>query len=79
MAINPAAMIKIASAINTFKQNHPKFITFAEYVFRSGIPVDSVIEITVTKPGEDSVTTNFKVQQSDLDLFETLKSMNTMN
>lgn len=35
---------------NTFTANHPKFVSFLQYAFGSGIPADSVIEITVTKP-----------------------------
>lgn len=66
-------MFKAMGAINTFKSNHPKFVSFIADHFRSGIPVDTVIEVTVTKPGYESVTANLKVKQSDLDLFESLK------
>ena len=31
--------------------------------------------ITVTKPGEEPITTNFKVLQSDLELMESLKDL----
>ena len=43
---------------NTFTANHPKFVSFLQYAFGSGIPADSVIEITVTKPGQEPVTSN---------------------
>lgn len=75
MGMNPAAMMKIMGAMNTFKGNHPKFMSFLNYVFSSGFPEGSVIEITVTKPGEEPVTSNMKVTQSDLDLFDSLKDM----
>ena len=75
MGMNPAAMMKIMGAMNTFKGNHPKFMSFLNYVFSSGFPEGSIIEITVTKPGEEPVTSNMKVTQSDLDLFESLKDM----
>ena len=55
--------------------NHPKFVSFLQYAFGSGIPADSVIEITVTKPGQELVTSNIKVQQSDLELLESLKDL----
>lgn len=70
---NPAQMMKLMGAINTFKSNHPKFVAFLTDMFKTGIPADTVIEITVTKPGEESVTSNIKVKQSDLDLLESLK------
>ena len=75
MGMNPAAMMKVMGAINTFKANHPKFVSFLSYVFSGGFPEGSVIEITVTKPGEEPVTSNMKVTQSDLDLFNSLKDV----
>ena len=42
----------------------------------SGIPADSVIEITVTKPGQEPVTSNIRVLQSDLELLDSLKDIN---
>lgn len=34
-----------------------------------------MIEISVTRPGEEPLTTNMKVQQSDLELFEQVKEI----
>ncbi len=75
MGMNPAAMMKIMGAMNTFKGNHPKFMAFLSYVFSSGFPEGTVIEISVTKPGQEPVTSNMKVTQSDLDLFDSLKDV----
>ena len=73
--MNPQAMMQFVSAINTFKSNHPKFASFIELVIKGGIPEGSVIEITVTRPGEDPITANMKVMQSDLELMQALKEM----
>ncbi|MBO4845209.1 MAG: hypothetical protein J5525_02770 [Lachnospiraceae bacterium] len=73
--MNPQAMMQFVSAINTFKNNHPKFASFIELVIKGGIPEGSVIEITVTRPGEDPITANMKVLQSDLELMQALKDM----
>ena len=73
--MNPAALMKIMAARNKFAANHPKFMAFLSYVFSSGFPEGSVIEITVTKPGQEPVTSNMKVTQSDLDLFDSLKDV----
>lgn len=75
MAMNPQSMMQIMSAIGTFKANHPKFFTFLQIVLKPGIPEGTVIEMTVTKPGEEPITTNIKVQQSDIELFENLKNI----
>ena len=68
--MNPASLMKIMNARNKFVENHPKFA-----VFSAGITEGTVIEITVTKPGEEPITTNMKVLQSDLDLLDELKNL----
>ena len=73
--MNPAAMMKIMNASKKFKKNHPKLINFFQVVFQSGLPEGTVLEITVTKPGEEPMTANMKVLESDLELMEELKNM----
>lgn len=73
--MNPAATMKIMGAFNAFKNNHPKFTAFLGTVFTGGIPEGSIIEITVTKPGQAPITSNMKVMQSDLELVEGLKEL----
>lgn len=75
MGMNPQNMIQLLGALNTFRNDHPKFAAFIGMFLRSGIPEGTIIEITVTKPGEESVTTNMKVQESDIKLFEAMKGM----
>ena len=75
--LNPGIMMKLMSAKNTFVQNHPKFEAFVKAVFlgESQIAEGTIIEITVTKPGEQPISTNLKVQQSDLELMEELRNL----
>jgi len=73
--INPASLMKIMNAKNQFTANHPKFAAFLNAVFSTPITEGTIIEITVTRPGEEPMTTNMKVQQSDLDLLEQLKDI----
>ena len=75
--MNPAMLMKLMSAKNKFVQNHPQFEAFVKAVFLngSGIPEGTVIEITVTKPGEAPISTNLRVQQSDLELVEELRNL----
>lgn len=74
MAMNPQAMLQMMGAITTFKKNHPKFFSFLQTVLKTGMPEGTVIEMTVTKPGEEPITTNIMVKQSDIDLFESIKN-----
>ena len=73
--INPATMAKIINAKNTFERNHPKFVLFIKVIFSRPVEEGTVFEITVTRPGEEPITTNFKVMQSDLDLMNSLKDL----
>lgn len=73
--MNPAILMKIMSAKNTFTANHPKFAAFLSAVFRNGIEEGMIIEITVQKPGQEAITSNIKVQQSDLDLLQSLQEL----
>lgn len=73
--MNPASIMKIMNAKNKFTENHPKFSAFLGAVFSRGIVEGTVIEITVTRPGEEPITTNMKVRQSDLDLINELKDL----
>lgn len=73
--INPSSIMKIMGAKNKFEQNHPKFASFLNYLFSTGVTEGTVLEITVTKPGEEPVTSNMKITRSDLDLLEEIKKM----
>lgn len=73
--INPATMMKLMGAKNKFTENHPKFVAFLSAVLGRGIEEGTVIELTVTRPGEEPVTTNIKVLQSDLELMKQLKEL----
>ena len=68
-------MMQLIGALGTFRKEHPKFAGFLELMLKSGVPEDSVIEVTVTKPGENPVTANMKVLQSDIELISALKNM----
>lgn len=73
--MNAQAMMQLMAAFNTFKNNHPKFVSFAEHFMKTGVPEGSVIEISVTRPGEEPVVSNLKITQSDLDLIRSLKDI----
>lgn len=73
--INPASLMKAKRALDQFSSNHPKFVSFFRATLQSGVPEETIIEITVTKPGENPVTTNMKVQPSDIELFRELKNI----
>lgn len=73
--VNPATVMKLMNAKKKFSDNHPKFVAFLTMIFSRGITEGTIIEITVTRPGEAPVTSNIKVLQSDLELMEELKNI----
>ncbi len=73
--MNPAAMMKVMGALKQFQDNHPKFVSFLKLILNGKIVDGTIIEITVTKPGEEPITSNIKVNQSDLELFDELKNV----
>ena len=73
--VNPASIMKLMNAKNKFSANHPKFVAFLSMIFSKGITEGTIIEITVTRPGEQPITSNMKVLESDLELMEEFKSL----
>jgi hypothetical protein len=73
--MNPASIMKIMNAKNRFQENHPKFVAFCNAIFSKGIEEGTVIELTVTRPGQEAMTTNIKVQESDLELLDEMMNM----
>nr|WP_296483768.1 hypothetical protein [uncultured Acetatifactor sp.] len=73
--MNPASIMKLMSAKSQFSNNHPKFEAFLNAVLSRKIEEGTVIEMTVTRPGEKPLTANIEVQQSDLELLEELKGL----
>lgn len=73
--INPASMFKIMQAKNKFSNNHPKFVSFLKAVFSQTPEEGTIIEITVTRPNQEPITSNLKVQASDLELLQELKEL----
>ena len=72
MNMNPSSIMKIMNAKKQFTNNHPKFMAFLKAVLSRPLDEGTIIEITVTRPGEEPITSNLKVQQSDLDLINEL-------
>ena len=73
--MNPGSIMKIMNAKNKFVATHTKFVSFFNRCMSGGITEGTIIEVTVTKPGEAPVTANMKVQASDIELVNELKNL----
>lgn len=58
--MNPANIMKIMNAKNKFTANHPKFVAFLSAVFSREMEEGTVIEITLTRPGEEPMTDQYE-------------------
>ena len=72
---NIDALMKLRKAWGTFSGNHPKFAQFLGMLGREHITEGTVIGITVTYPDGRTLDTNMKVTQSDLELFNSIKTL----
>lgn len=68
-------LMKIKGAWEKFQSNHPKFTPFINAVSQNGITEGTIMELTVTTPDGKTLSTNIKVQASDLELMEQIKAM----
>lgn len=73
--INPKDLMKMKQAKDVFVANHPKFPAFLNAVAQTSLKEDTVIEFTVTTKEGQTLASNIKLKQSDLDLLMLLKNM----
>ena len=73
--MNPAVIMKIMSAKHKFEQTHPKFAQFLSDLIRNGVNAGDVIDINITRADGSRMSTNMRVQESDLELFDSLKDI----
>ena len=68
--MNPFTLLKYKSKL---EDNHPKAAEFVKRVIMPGLPEGTVVEVSITKPGEDTKTSNIRVTKDDIDIFEELR------
>lgn len=69
------SLMKMKGYWDTFTRNHPKFMPFMQAVGKEAIGDGTIIEVKVVSPQGKEYTTNMKITQSDLDLFDAIKNM----
>ena len=58
-----------------FAMRHPKFVSFLKNLVTKPISEGTIVEITITRPDEEPISTNIKLDKKDLALVEKLKTM----
>ena len=73
--INPGMILKLKGLKDKFVENHPKFPMFLNAVYNKALVEGSVIEITVTRPDGEKLTSNIKLKDSDIEMFRELQGL----
>lgn len=73
--LNPGKLLKIKSAWDRFTRNHPKFEPFIKAVQRNSISEGTIIEINITTKEGNTISTNLKLTEEDMDLFKELSEL----
>ena len=77
--MNPEKLFKIKGAWDKFSQNHPRFVQFLWAMNKDGIKEGTIIEIHVTTAEGKNISSNLKITQSDIELFNELSELSKNN
>lgn len=72
--INPAKFFQMKALWEKFTANHPKFPKFLQAAAQSSIGAGTVIEVIITKPDGDTIASNLKLTEEDMELFGALRN-----
>lgn len=73
--LNPMKLMKLKKAWETFTGNHPKFPKFIEAIQNKGLQEGTIIEIIVTTPAGENISSNVKLTTSDMALLSEMKDL----
>ena len=75
MNLDFGAMLRLRGAWQRFNENHPKAVAFGNEVYAKGFEVGQEIAVAVRYPDGTEFKTGIRVQESDLELLEIVKSL----
>lgn len=74
--INPAMLFRLKGSWDKFTASHPKFPMFLNAAVNNNVLREgTVLEINITTPEGQDISTNLKIKPEDLELIEELKNM----
>ena len=77
--LNVPQLLELGALKKRFEKNHPKFFPFIRAAKKKALMEGSILEITVTPPEGEPISTNLKVQSSDLELLQKLTEVLSQN
>ncbi len=76
MNFNPTMLMQIQQRIQTFQQDHPKFVPFLMAIRDNALEEGSVIAMKVTTPDGRTIESNIKLTANDIETFRMMASGN---
>ena len=70
--MNPMMFMQLQQRIQTFQQDHPKFVPFIMAIKDNALQEGTVLGVTVTTPDGRNIESNIKLTANDI---ETIKMM----
>ncbi len=75
MNLDFGAMLRLRGAWQRFNENHPRAVEFGNEVYEKGFCEGQEIAVAVRYPDGTEFKTGIRVQESDLELLEIVKSL----
>ena len=76
MNFNPTMLMQIQQRIQTFQQEHPKFVPFIMAIRDNALEEGSVIAMKVTTPDGRTIESNIRLTANDIETFRMMASGN---
>ncbi len=73
--VNPAVLLTFKKKIEEFGMRHPRFVSFVQTLKGREMPVGTVIDISVTMPDGETLQSNIKLTEEDLEMLKALSNM----
>lgn len=73
--LNPTKLFKFKTKFSEFKNRHPKFIKFLQYIGGGSLKENDNIEMIVRDSDGKETKTNIRLSPEDISLFEELKAV----
>ena len=70
--MNPMERMQFAKELENFKKNHPKVAKFLALEFGKGLPEGSILELKITRPGEEEKVSNMRILPDDQNFLKRL-------
>ncbi len=79
MNFNPTILMQMQQRIQTFQQDHPKFVPFLMAIKDNALEEGSVFAMKVTTPDGRTIESNIKLNANDIETLNILMNQDTQN